>query len=289
MEAALSAQSAGLTKRPVEFLLDVFRSRRERNGAYSISAFARDLGVSISLLSRIFSGTRPMTLKFALQISEALNLTDAELNQLSLSILATSSKNAKISKKVRSKLEKHSAITARARFFADLEVERFRAMANWHHLAVLNLASLDDFDPQPMFIARRLGITRAEARDALERLIGVGLLAQTPEGGLKRTSQNLYVKTHRSEFAVRNFHKQMIQKASEELSKTSKADFSKRLINGITFACGPEHLELIKDKIDRFQDEILAVTRDGVSDSVYQLNVQFFPLTRTKKVKGEPK
>ncbi|MGK5085053.1 TIGR02147 family protein [Bdellovibrionota bacterium FG-1] len=273
-------------KRPADYLLEVFQSRRERNPSYSMSAFARDLGASVSLLSRVLSGTRPMTLKFAAQVSEALALKEPESNVLLLSVLQASSKNAKISMKVRARLERKVAeavATNQAATYTTLEIEQFRAMANWHHLAILNLVTLDDFQSQPAQIAHRLGITTAEARSAIERMIAIGLLQEDPEGRLRRTRQSFYVKTNRSEFAVRKFHQQMIEKASQELQKTSDADFSRRLINGITFACAPEHLELIKDKIDRLQDEILALTQDGAKDSVYQMNVQFFPLTKPKK------
>lgn len=273
-------------KRPEHTLLLVFQSRRERNPSYSVSAFARDLGVSVSLLSRVFAGTRPMTLKFALQISEALNLKEPESNALLLSVLHFSSKNAKISKRVRAKLERqlNSANAASpTTLYTTIEIERFRAVANWYHLAVLNLVTLSDFQNHPTVVARRLGITTAEARNAIERLIGIGLLVEDSQGKLNRTSQNFYVKTQRSEFAVRKFHHQMIEKAAEALRSDSDQAFSKRLINGITFSCAPEHIELIKEKIDRLQNEILALTSNGIRDSVYQMNVQLFPLTQPKK------
>jgi uncharacterized protein (TIGR02147 family) len=273
--------------RPVEVLLRTFEQRRERNASYSVSAFARDLGVSPSLLSRVFAGSRPMTLKFALQVVEALDLKDVESNQLVLSVLQCSSKSAKISKKLRAKLEKQAGTitsTDSSEAYTALEVERFRAMANWYHLALLNLVTLDSFCARPAAIARRLGITTIEARSALDRLIATGLIKEEANGKISRTSQAFYVKTARSEFAVRKFHKQMIAKASAELDRTSDVEFSRRLINGITFACGPEHLELIKDKINRFQDEIIALTHSGSRNDVYQMNMQFFPLTKTDSI-----
>ena len=276
-------QPTPMNRTPVDFLRDLFGARRDRNPSYSMSAFARDLGVSISLLSRVLTGSRPMTLKLAMQISTALDLDEAQTNTLVLSVVQHSSKSAKISKKVRAKLEKELATSVDKEsgpLFTTVEIERFKSMASWHHLAILNLTTLDDFKNDPAWIAKRLGILVTDVQEAIDRLIAIGLLSET-ENSIQRTNTNLYFKTKRSEFAVRKFHEQMIGKAAEQLKNTSDNDFQSRLINGITFACGPEHLEIIKEKIDRVEDEILALTATGSRNSVYQLNVQFFPLTKT--------
>lgn len=274
--------SAPLKKGPADFVREVFITRRERNSSYTMRAFARDLGVSCSLLSRVLSNTRPMTLKLAMQISSALALSDIETRAVLLSVLQASTKNSKISKKVRAQFEKDSeknSTDSGVGFYTTLEIEQFKAMANWYHLAILNMTSLDHFKNDPVWIARQLGISTAEVIDAIDRLFSVGLL-QEKEDKLQRTSKSLELKTHRSEFAVRKFHEQMILKAKTELLQTSASDFCSRLINGITFSCGEEHLEAIKDKINQFEDEVLKLASFGTQSSVYQLNVQFFPLTK---------
>jgi uncharacterized protein (TIGR02147 family) len=269
-------------KTPAEFLGRLFENRRERNPLYSMRAFARDLGISISLLSRVLNGSRPVSLKLAMQISTALDLSESEANSLILSVLQTSSSNAKISKKVREKLEASIAnarIDETSVFYTTVEIEQFKAIAHWYHMAILNLVTLEDFDSNPQWIASRLGITSHEARDAVERLIGLGLLEEN-EKSLKRTEQHFNFKTKRSEFAMRKFHEQMIGKATEELKNTKDEDFQKRLINSITFSCSQEQIELLKEKIDKFQDEILEFVSSSKNESVYQMNVQFFPLTK---------
>ncbi len=286
MKPNIEPQTKSLQKFPVDFLREIFLERRERNPSYSTASFARDLGISRSLLSRVLTGSRPITLKLALQISTALDLGEEKSNALVLSIIHNSSKSAKISKKIRAKFENNNTPQSPVSLFTTVEIEQFKAMSSWYHLAILNMTVLDGFQNDPVWIAQQLGITTAEVIDAIERMIGVGLLTES-ENALKRTKAHFYVKTNRSEFAVRKFHTQMISKASEELKNTSDADFQRRLINGITFTCGPEHIELIKEKINRLEDEILNVTSNGASTDVYQMNFQFFPLTKNKK--GESK
>lgn len=277
--------SPTIKKSPLDFLANIFQNRKDRNPSYSMRAFARDLGVSTSLLSRVFSGTRPLSLKLALQISTAIDLQESETNALVLSVLESSAKSSKISKKLRTNLEKKLA-TANAvqsnPFYTTVDIEQFRAMASWYHLAILNLTAVEGFQSEPQWIAEQLGISSIEARSAIERLISIGLLVEIGSD-LKRTKKSFYFKTQKSHLAIRKFHHEMIGKAQVTLDKTTDHQFQRRLINGITFTCASEHIELIKEKIDRLQDEILALTEKGKKEEVYQINVQFFPLTEIKK------
>jgi uncharacterized protein (TIGR02147 family) len=270
---------------PIGVLRDAYLHRREKNKGYTLSSFARDLGVSKSLLSRILSGDRPVSMKMVLQISATLNLSETKSKALLLSVIKNSSRNAKISKKVKLMLEKEldKSIEASKPNYTIVEVERFKAMANWYHLAIMYLTNVRGFKNQPLWIAKKLGISSTEVRDAIERLIALGILKEE-KGELKLTNESVYVKTHKSEFAVRKFHEQMITKAQDELKKTDQESFNKRLINGITFTCSESQIELIKEKIDRFQDEILALAGSGNKEELYQMNIQFFPLTKQESL-----
>lgn len=274
------------TKSPAEFLRELFIARKERNPAYSQSAFARDLGASVPILSRVMSGRRPMSLKFGLQVTTALGLSERESNALLYSIVQHSSKKAKISVRMRHRLEKdfeaQSHADSNGPLYTTVEIERFKAMSQWYHLAILNLTTTDGFQATPRWISRALGITNSEATDGLDRLLSLGLLTEVNEK-IERTEKHLYIKTQKSESAMRKFHSQMIGKALVELAETGDDRFQKRLINGITFSCGPEHIEAIKERIDRCQDEILALAGTGKKTSVYQMNVQLFPLTSGEK------
>lgn len=268
-------------KRPVDVLRDAYKARLEKNEAYSLTSFARDLGISKTLLSRIFSGQRPVSVKFTIQLSSALDLSESQSRCLLIAAIQASGKNTKISKKLREQFE-IDVLEPSCNdeiVYTTVEVERFKAMASWHHLALMNLTELKDFNSDPLWISKKLGITTFAVNEAINRLFALGLL-QEVNGVLKRSNQSIYVKTNKSETAVRNFHSQMIEKAQIELTDSSPKAFQQRLINGITFACDEDQIALIKEKIDKLQDEILALTSGGGREHLYQMNIQFFSLTK---------
>lgn len=271
-------------KKASDLIKDFYQNRRERNAAYSLSAFARDVGISVSVLSRTLNGKRPVSLKLGLQISAALDLPKNKHQALLAAILASSKSTAKISRKLREQLEHEVSSQQEQRSQATLEVDQFKAISQWYHLAILNLARLQGFTADPVIIGKRLGIESMEAKSALERLMDLGLL-EKKGATYKRTKKSLFVKTKNSHLAVRKFHSQMIEKALQELKEDSAESFERRVINGTTLACSQTQLETIKEKITTFQQELIGylINSPERPDSVYQINVQFFPLTRSFK------
>lgn len=64
--------------RHIQLLQEILKSRMERNPNYSLRAFARDLGVHVSTLSRAFSRKVIFSPEITHRILEKLNLSDAE-------------------------------------------------------------------------------------------------------------------------------------------------------------------------------------------------------------------
>ena len=271
-KATGNCQIRGLLKR-------VYVERKERNKAYSLSSFSKDLGISVSLLSRILSGERSVSLKLAMHVTTLLEVGEKQSKHIILSMLKAQSKNAKIKKHIRAKLESNLQATNISPEYTSVDIEQFKAIATWYHLAILSLIELRDFKSSTFWISKRLGISSTETIDAIERLFALGLITEV-EGKIQRTKKSLFVKTRRSEFAVRKFHEQMISKALEELNETSQERFEKRLINGMTITCEDKHINLIKEKINQLQEEILNLTETAHATELYQMNVQLYPLTK---------
>lgn len=277
-----------------QILRDHFERKRQQNPSYSLRAFARDVGVSASILSRTLHGQRPISLKLAFTLSAALDLKEADYKFFLASVLEEAPKTAKISRLLRSRilqqLKENPPKGPPTKSFEPkiLEIETFKALANPMSLAVLNLIETVGFKEDPAWISNRLGISQLEVRDILERLYRLDLIQKIRSKNsykTSRTHKNLHIPTSRSQAAIRAFHKSMIQKSLVQLEKTSENDFKNRLINGSTLRLHPDQIPQIKKLIDDFQEQIVNLLNESplLAQEVYQLNVQFFPLTQSKR------
>ncbi len=262
---------------PAKILRQIFLDRKERNAAYSSRSFARDLGMSQTLLSLVLNGKRPLTVKQAAQISILLELTSEDTERfLELTLLALPENSKGISKLRRQRKELPKPI------FMDYAVERFKVISQWYHLAILDLTTTATFKNDQNWIAKRLGVSTYEVRDAIERLIALGFLEKTADS-LRKVDSKLYFATQASESAVRNFHKQMIDKAKSKLDETRPADFAARDISSITMAVRKDRIAEAKTRIKKFQMELATFLTEGECDEVYQMNMQLFGLTKNER------
>lgn len=264
---------------PVEFLRSAFLERKQRNPAYSLRAFARDMGFSDTLICLVFSGKRSLTVRQAAQMGIMLGLPKAEAEIFTRAALLSSPVHAR-----RKAGARNGRTVVRATLFREYEVERLKLVSHWFHLAILDLTDTRDFRDDPAWIAERLGISRVEADDAIARLIRVELLRRTPEG-LRKTDKFFHLEAKRSDPAVRTYHRQMIARASAELDRTSDEDYSRRNLTGVTLSVREDRMPGARRMIQKFQRELTEYLADGGSaecDEVYQLNVQLFPLSQRK-------
>jgi plasmid maintenance system antidote protein VapI len=75
----------------IELIGNSFKDKKERNPQYSYRAFARDLGISQSLLVKVLDGSRTATPELALRLGLHLELADREIVELAVSTFAQDS------------------------------------------------------------------------------------------------------------------------------------------------------------------------------------------------------
>lgn len=265
-----------IQQNPAQILEGIMNARRGKNHAYSVSAFARDIGVSQSLLSLVLRGKRRLTVNQARKISILLNLDKSREQEL----LDAAQMNSARAGRVKTKIE--NAWTEReSRKASAVEIEKFTAVAKWYHFPILTLITTKTFKNNHTWIAKRLGISAFEAKEALERLKSLGLIAEV-DGKLRLTKQNVEVLPKKSELAVREHHNQMMNQAREVMaSQTAEKQWLAREISGLSMGVDPSKMPQAKELVRKFKEDIAALMTEGEATEVYQLNVQLFPLTRS--------
>jgi len=255
------------------YLSNVLEDKVKKNAAFSLRSFARNLELSPSHLSRVLSGTKKLSVVMAGRVAQRLQLNRSETGYFMLLVQLEMTKDEEI----RSEIMKTLATKSKSAQRKTLDLEAFKTIADWQHFAILALAKIPGFQNDPQWIARRLDIPPLEATHAVNRLLSLKLLEQTPEGDIRLIeAQDVTTSDDVVSSAIRENHRQQLQRAALALNKQA-VEF--REFNNLAVAMKPKDVErakkLIRDFVDKFNEEM--DTTGGTE--VFQLNIQFFQST----------
>ncbi len=244
-----------LTQQFIEKLGREFRTRRERNTAYSLRSFSRDIAVNSGRLSQYFSGRRPVTPKAAFQIMERLGLSPNE----QVEWLGLAGKDS-----------------TEAAEPALLDQKVFELIADPLHFTLLSLIETKNFQQNPRWIAKRLSSSVPEVAASLKLLSELGLtkekagkLVPTHKDGL-RSSDGV------KNSALRKAHEKQL---AEAIQAIERVPLSLRDITSITMPTDPAKLELAKQMIKDFRRKISTLLAGEAPSEVYRLQIQLIPRT----------
>ena len=166
-----------------------------------------------------------------------------------------------------------------AQQYFQLQADAFTVVADWYHFALLSLMETSDFTPSPAWIARRLGISSVEAREAVERLERLGLARRSVEQ-LVPTHKSLTTSHDIPSSALRRSHAQQLEMARQSLEEISVAE---RDITSIMLAIDPSRLPEAKEAIKKFRRAMAKNLESGNRSEVYTLSVQLFPVSKRRR------
>ena len=267
-----------------QFLRAWYEAEKNRLPAFSYRYFARKAGfASPNFLKLVIEGSRNLSPDSVERFVETLRLPADEGNFFRDLVSWNQARN------LAEKNLLFERVIASKRFqeWRRLDASRLEYLRHWYYPAIRELAAHPDFDEDPAWIAGRLygRLSREEILRALRVLEELGLLVRDAGGRLGRGDRTVTTgpKMHGDELRVtaKAFLRQMMEQASDSLDAVPAP---LRDIGSITVAVRPEMVQELKERIQRFRGEMLerCDQEDGASE-VYQLNLQFFPLTRTPK------
>lgn len=253
-----------------DFLSQEFSQRCKRNESYSLRAFARDLDFSIGSLSKVLLGKQGLSLQKAKQIALKLQLSDLEKEFFC---------NLVESRHARAKAKRDLAIQKlgeETNQVADLSLDYFRIISDWHHYAILELTTVKSFQSNPAWIGKRLGISEADAKEAVSRLMRLELLEKNKKGKWVKTNGFLATPSGVAHRSLKNHHTQLLKKAETALHEQSveERDFS-----NITFAMNAKNLDWAKEELKKFRRKLTQrLAQQTEKDRIYQLSMQLFAI-----------
>jgi len=253
------------------FLRDELENRMRGNSRYSMRAFARDLQIAPQIMSQVLKGKKGISSSKAAQLSEKLGLSPKEAIYFGDLVTLAHARSESARKIAELRISRSKS----GKSFDLLQEDTFKVISDWHHYAIVELTRLKNFDVCPESIAKALGIQVHEARQAITRLIKIGLLEETG-GSLRSTKTDFATKQDAPSAAVRKFTKQILEKGASALENQKIPD---RDFGTMTMAISKSKLPEAKQLIRAFRRDLAALLEQGSRDDVYVFSTQLFSLT----------
>ncbi len=245
------------------FLQAELGRRCARNLQYSLRAFAKYLAVDHATISQLMRGKRALTARTILKLGTRLGLDRHAIDRY-----------------VAHEAFWGSGATSEATVteLQQLASDAATVISDWYHYAILELTRLHHFKPDTRWIARVLGITPDEVNLALSRLIRLGLLEMVDrDRWIDKSGDTTASLAEFSETAIRHLSAQVRQVMLRAIGTASPGRFEH---SSTTLALCTDRVPAVLERIARFRRELVALLEnDPIRDDVYQLEINFFPLT----------
>jgi uncharacterized protein (TIGR02147 family) len=254
-------------------ILKKYLARKKNKSGYSMRQLAGDLDVSVSFLSRIFSGKKPIPFPLLLKIRKPLEIETEIFENI---------------RQAPTELFEETAIPVKGKVQVKTTLETWnlsekstdKILRNWYFLAILEYCSLKTHDGTTEGIANALGLSQSVVEMALRELVELGLVMKKDDK-YNKTNKKARWGASKSLPYFRMYHQQMLSKAKDQLQKNlTDPDFERRLITGITLTTSPEKIKSAKKRIAEFLYELANEHISEDDTEVYQLGLQLFPLTK---------
>jgi uncharacterized protein (TIGR02147 family) len=245
------------------FLQAELGRRCARNPQYSLRAFAKYLGIDHATISQLLRGKRPLTARAILRLGTRLGLDRAAIDRYVAQ---------------ETYWRGQSTTEATLGEVQQLANDAASVVADWYHYAILELTRLHHFKPETRWIARVLGISPDMVNLALSRLTRLGLL--------EMVDRNRWIdKSGDATTSLADFSAATVRQLSEQVRRVMLAAVgtvpaSSYEQSSTTLAVYTERLPNVLERIARFRRELIdLLEQDPMRDDVYQLEINFFPVT----------
>lgn len=269
---------------PSQFLRDLLQSKQRQNPLFSVRAWAQQMGFKgHTALVFFLNGQRKIKPTHVPSILKGLKLSEEEEKFWSALVHFDCAE----SEEEKNYFLQQLKVLHPAKDFCVLEIDKFRLVADWLHMALLEMTNLKDFRAEPEWIQKRLAfpVDIHEIEEALVRLRNLKLL-KYDNGTLLKTNERLTTPKDRASECVREHHKQVLMNGFEAIEKQ---DVSERFFNSCAMTIDRSKLNEAKELVRKFRSDMAKLMEKSPGDETYQLSVQFFKLTQTPEPNGEEK
>jgi uncharacterized protein (TIGR02147 family) len=251
-------------------LRETLSLKQRNNPHYSLRAYARDIGIHPATLSQIINGKRALPFKDSEKVIKKLNLGPKERSLF----LESLSKNKSYST-IRISEEDNRLL---------LDESYYKIIAEWEHYAVLELFNIPEFSRTKEDISARLNLTTNRTEVVVNNLAICNLIVTDADGKLVKIPSDVKTTEDIVNQALRDSHKEALQMG---IAKIDEISIELRDFSSSTLAINLKKIPEAKALIREFRMKMAALLAQDDKEEVYQLAIQFYPLSQLNTMKHQ--
>lgn len=265
------------------YLADFFAERKRLNKHFSLRMLAERAGFKArDYLMRVMRGDRNLSLEGAGKLSEFFRFSEKQAEYFHALVQFNQARTTSEKEQCFARLSAIQKYGAHQK----LRQDQFEYLTAWYHCALRSL--LPVLEPHPQADGgedwERVGklldpaITPKQARDSVELLLRLGLLARDSKGRYAVQEPALTTGDEVAALGVAGFHRATMELAKRSIDRHPP---TARDISGLTMSVSQDGFRRIKSELRAFRKRVQAIASSDVGeDMVYQLNLHLIPLTR---------
>jgi len=254
-----------------DFLGDAKAERKELSHRY----IQTRMGISSSgFIANVLAGKKNLSPASASKLARILKLPKAQTRYFECLVLFNQARTVEDRNEYLVRLRGCAART--------LSASQLTVFAKWYYVAIRAVLSYYPFRGDYTALASRLipAISAEQAREAITLLDGLDLIRAKADGTYEMKDAAVT-----SGDEVKSADLASFQMATMDMARTAlnKVPAESRDISTLTLSVSETTFREIKAEVQLFRKHLSAIAcADQFADRVYQVNIQLFPLTRTK-------
>jgi uncharacterized protein (TIGR02147 family) len=163
-----------------------------------------------------------------------------------------------------------------------VSADHYKYYQTWYHSAIRALVEFidvkDDYDRLAGMVEPP--ITPAQARRSVALMLKLGLITRGEEGFLRPAEAGVDTGVQGGSTAIVNYGLSTIDLARRAIRDMPAEE---RKFSWVTVGVSAKGYGAILDKIRKFRAEVAEIAAADVAERVYQVNMQVFPLSKTRE------
>jgi uncharacterized protein (TIGR02147 family) len=261
-----------------EFLKDFYEDKKSGNFFFSYQYIGQRVQMDPSYIAKVLSGQRHIPVNKILTFVELCNLEGKQQEYFENLVYFCRAKTDK-----ETKLYYENLIRLRSVKGITVSSSQYKFYSKWHYTAIRAILGLKNYVDEYEEIAKKLDppLRPEQVRQAITFMLRTEIIKKNTKGFLEPTWKHISSGLAGDKVAIRNFQKEMLHLAERSLEAHPK---EVRDISTLTIAikseCIPDIQRIIADAREAIRQRI---DLDKDPDTIYQLNLQLFPLTQVQK------